>query len=88
MPQTEAATRTSSATQPVWGNTMPTAHYRCNKCKRDFKTHKEAKKCEDDHLKPVFVRVVQYTIKPFPYSIEVTFNNDERRIYNAQDLGG
>lgn len=88
MPRMELVIKPRTAAQRIGYNHMPTAHYRCNKCNRDFNTYKEAKKCEGDHLNPVSVTVLQYTIKPFPYSIEVTFNNDERRVYNAQDLGG
>ena len=67
---------------------MPLTFYKCVKCKHTFNSYKEAKDCEDAHLRPVSARAVEYTIKPFPYSIEVKFNNGEKRIYNAQDLGG
>ena len=67
---------------------MPIAFFRCSKCRREFDTHKAAKACENGHLTPVAAKILRYTIKPFPYSLEVTFNNGERRIYNAEDLGG
>jgi hypothetical protein len=67
---------------------MPVVFYRCSKCRKEFNSHKAAKSCENSHLIPTSAKAVSYTIKPFPYSIEVTFNNGERRVYNAQDLGG
>jgi len=67
---------------------MPTAFYRCTKCRREWKTFEEAKNCEDSHLIPVSAKALVYTIRPFPYSIEIIFNNNERRIYLSEDLGG
>jgi len=67
---------------------MPIARYLCSKCKCEYKSYKAAKACENGHLKPVSARAIKYTIRPYPYSLEVTFNNGEKRIYNAQDLGG
>ena len=67
---------------------MPIARYLCSKCKCEYKSYKSAKACENEHLQPVSARAVKYTIRPYPYSLEVTFNNGEKRIYNAQDLGG
>ena len=62
--------------------------YKCIKCKRTFNDFKEAKACEDAHLRPVSARAVEYTVRLYPYSIEVKFNDGSKRIYNAQDLGG
>jgi hypothetical protein len=67
---------------------MPDIFYRCSKCRRTFDSYKEAQDCEKAHLRPVSAKAVQYTIKPYPYSVEVKFNNGEKRIYNAEDLGG
>jgi hypothetical protein len=67
---------------------MPTAFYRCDKCGKEYGSHKGAKRCEASHLEPVSVKAIRYTIKPYPYSVEVVFGNGEKRIYNAADLGG
>jgi uncharacterized CHY-type Zn-finger protein len=67
---------------------MPITFYRCYKCHREFDNFKAAKNCENAHLTPVSVKVVRYTIRQYPYSVEITFNNGERRIYNAEDSGG
>jgi len=67
---------------------MPLARYRCCKCLKEFVSYKEAKNCEAAHLYPVSAKVVNYTVRPYPYEVEITFNNGERRIYAAEDLGG
>ena len=67
---------------------MPLTFYKCVKCLRTFDTFKDAKMCETAHLYPISAKVAQYTIKTYPYSIEVKFNDGSKRIYNAQDLGG
>jgi hypothetical protein len=65
----------------------PIIFYRCAKCGCAFDDYTEAKACESAHLIPVSVEVKQYAVQPFPYSVEVTFNNGEKRIYNAEALG-
>ena len=67
---------------------MPLTFYKCFKCYRTFDNYEDAVKCEKAHLCPVYVKATAYTIQPYPYSVEVKFNNGEKRIYNAQDLGG
>ena len=67
---------------------MPITHYLCSKCRREFNNFKSAKVCENAHIKPVSAKAIEYTIRPYPYSLEVVFDNGEKRIYNAQDLGG
>jgi hypothetical protein len=67
---------------------MPLTYFKCKKCFRTFNTYGEARTCEKAHLRPVSAKAVRYTIKPYPYTIEVTLNNGEKRIYNADDLGG
>jgi hypothetical protein len=67
---------------------MPLTYYKCVKCLRAFDTYDDAQRCEKAHLRPISVEAVKYTIKLYPYSIEVKFNNGEKRIYNAEDLGG
>jgi hypothetical protein len=62
--------------------------YRCKYCNRQYESHKAAKGCEDRHLIPVSVRAERYTVAVYPYKVEVIFDNGERRIYNAEDLGG
>jgi hypothetical protein len=62
--------------------------YRCKDCKREFDSYKSAKACESAHLKPVSVKSARFTVKPFPYQVEVTFDNGERHIYNADELCG
>jgi hypothetical protein len=65
----------------------PMVFYRCVKCGCTFNTYEEAKACEAAHIIPVSVKVKQHTVRSFPYSVEVTFNNGEKRIYNADNLG-
>ncbi|GHU60800.1 hypothetical protein FACS1894171_2730 [Clostridia bacterium] len=67
---------------------MPIPFYRCCKCRKEFDSFKAAKSCENAHLKPVSAKAVRYTIRQYPYSVEITFNNGEHKIYNAEDLGG
>ncbi|MDR0905499.1 MAG: hypothetical protein LBN00_04910 [Oscillospiraceae bacterium] len=66
----------------------PLIFYRCPKCKREFNVRQEAVQCEAGHLRVVSAREVQYTVKPYPFTVEVAFNNGEKRIYRAEDLGG
>ena len=66
---------------------MPLTYFKCKKCFRTFDTYGEARSCEKAHLRPVSAKAAGYTIKPYPYTIEVTLNNGEKRIYNAEDLG-
>ena len=67
---------------------MPLTFYRCRKCRREFNTFQDAKDCEKAHPEPVSVRNMAYTIKKWPYQVEVTFDDGSKRIYNADDLGG
>ncbi|MDR1206202.1 MAG: hypothetical protein LBL26_12130 [Peptococcaceae bacterium] len=62
--------------------------YRCKYCNRQYESHKAAKDCESGHLIPVSVKAELYTVAAYPYKVEVTFDSGERRIYNAEDLGG
>jgi len=65
---------------------MPLTFYRCRKCKREFNNFRDAKNCETAHPEPVSVKNVQYTIKHWPYSVEVTFNDGSKRVYYAENL--
>ena len=67
---------------------MPIPFYRCNKCKREHPNVEAAIACERAHLIPEAVLVKSYSVKPYPYSVEITFTNGEKRIYNSKDLGG
>ena len=67
---------------------MPMTFYRCVKCRREFDSHRDAHDCEAAHPEPVAVKNAQYTVKRWPYSVEVTFDDGSKRIYNAADLGG
>ena len=67
---------------------MPLISYRCRKCKREFNNFQDAKNCETAHPQPVAIRNVSYTIKYWPYQVEVTFNDGSKRLYNADDLSG
>lgn len=67
---------------------MPIARYLCEKCKRTFDCFEKAIACEDSHLVPVEARVISYSIKPYPYSVEITFSDGSKGIYNAESLGG
>jgi hypothetical protein len=62
--------------------------YRCNDCNREYDSYKDAKNCEDSHPTPASVKAMRFTVKPFPCQVEVTFENGERHIYNAVELGG
>ena len=67
---------------------MPIPFFKCGKCGRTFDTFEGALACEEGHLIPTSVSVKSYSMKPFPYSVEITFESGEKRIYNAEDLGG
>jgi len=67
---------------------MPLISYRCRKCNREFDNYQDAKNCETSHPQPVSIRNVNYTVKSWPYQVEVTFNDGTKRIYNADDLSG
>jgi hypothetical protein len=63
--------------------------YRCKYCGRQYDSYAAAKICEGKHLTPVSVKAELYTVAAnYPYKVEVTLSNGERRIYNAADLGG
>jgi hypothetical protein len=63
--------------------------YRCKYCARQYDGYNAAKGCEDKHLIPVSVKAKLYTAAAdYPYKVEVTFDGGERRVYNAEDLGG
>jgi len=79
--ETEIAERSSRTN-------LPLIFYKCRKCKREFNNFHDAKKCELAHPYPVSVRNVQYTIKHWPYQVEVIFNDGSKRLYNADDLSG
>jgi hypothetical protein len=51
---------------------MPLTYFKCKKCFRTFDTYGEARTCEKAHLRPVSAKAVRYTIKPYPYTIEIT----------------
>lgn len=67
---------------------MPIPFFKCEKCKKTFDSYDGAEACENSHLLPIEVSVKSYSLKPFPYSVQITFHNGEKRIYNAEDLGG
>ena len=67
---------------------MPMISYRCRKCNREYKNYQDARNCEAAHPQPVSTRNVNYTIKHWPYQVEVTFNDGSTRLYNSADLGG
>ena len=67
---------------------MPIVCYRCSKCRREFEKRQEAEKCEAAHLTPLSVKVVSYTVRPYPFSVEIAFNDGSKRIYNAESFGG
>lgn len=67
---------------------MPISFFRCDKCRKTFDSYEDAEACEDAHLRPVAVEVKSYSTRPYPYSVEITFYNGEKHIYNAENLGG
>jgi len=67
---------------------LPLITFKCRKCKREFNNFHEAKNCEAAHPQPVSTRNVQYTVKHWPYQVEVTFNDGTKRLYNADSLSG
>ena len=66
----------------------PIVCFRCSKCLKEFKSYQEAVHCENAHLYPVSAKVVRYTVCPYPFEVEITLNNGEKRVYAAEDLGG
>jgi hypothetical protein len=62
--------------------------YECVKCRRAFNSYDEARECEKSHPRLLSAKTVRYTVRPYPYSIEVGFSDGEKRIYNSQELGG
>jgi len=67
---------------------IPIAFYRCEKCRREYPSSEAAEQCEAEHLIPVSATVKSYSTRRYPYSVEITFSNGEKRIYNAEDMGG
>lgn len=67
---------------------MPIPFWRCEKCHREYDSPGEAGACEAGHMEPVAVRAHRYTVRPYPYAVELTFADGKTRIYNAEDLGG
>jgi hypothetical protein len=67
---------------------VPIAFYRCSKCRKEFGSFQDAKRHEDSHLFPVSAEVASYTVREFPYEINVEFNDGSKRVYCARDLGG
>jgi hypothetical protein len=65
----------------------PIVFYRCAKCGGAFDNCAKAKACEAAHLDPVRVEAKQHSVQPFPYSVEVTFNNGKKKIYITEDAG-
>ena len=65
---------------------MPLAYYKCAKCKHIFDSYKEALECENSHPIPVEVRVKTYTIRPYPYAVEVTFSDGVKKVYNDENM--
>lgn len=66
----------------------PIPFFRCEKCRREYDSIGGAEGCEAGHLIPVAVAVGSYSIRPHPYSLEVTFSDGSVRIYNAESMGG
>jgi len=66
---------------------MPIPFWRCEKCRREYDTSEKAEKCEAAHLWPVSARVKSYGVHPYPYELEVTFSNGEKRVYLADNMG-
>ena len=52
---------------------MPIPFFKCEKCKRTFDRFEDAEGCEAVHLPPAAVEVKSYSIRPFPYSVDITF---------------
>lgn len=64
----------------------PVPFYRCGKCRKEFDSLENAQRCEDAHLTVVSASVKTYSIKAYPYALEVIFSNGETRIYIAEDM--
>ena len=67
---------------------MPIPFWRCEKCRREYDSLEKAESCESGHLIPIEVSVKSYSIRPYPYSLEITFSDGEAKTYNAEDMGG
>lgn len=65
---------------------MPIPFYRCAKCGKEYPTHEAAAQCEKTHLAVKRARALRYTVSPYPYTIAVTFSNDETKIYRWEEL--
>jgi hypothetical protein len=69
-------------------NATPDIFCRCSKCKREFDACEGAENCENGHLAVKSARAASYTVKPYPYTVEVTLSNGELRLCRADDPGG
>lgn len=67
---------------------MPIPFFRCERCGRLHDTEPSAIECEASHLDPVSVSVKQFTHRPYPYALYVTFTDGITKIYNAEEMGG
>ncbi|GHU80737.1 hypothetical protein FACS1894191_6660 [Clostridia bacterium] len=65
---------------------MPLTFYRCEKCRREFERREDAERCEAAHLTVLEARVKCYGIHPYPYELEITFNNGATKIYLAETM--
>lgn len=67
---------------------IPIPFYRCEKCRREHDSREGAEQCEASHHRPVSVEIKQYTHRPYPYALNVTFEDGAVKVYNAEDMGG
>ena len=66
----------------------PLVYYRCPKCFHSFDDRVDAVACEASHLTPVSVKATKFTVKAYPFAVEVTFQNGEKQTYIAETLNG
>lgn len=67
---------------------MPVPFWRCGKCRREHDSREGAEQCEASHLAPVSASIKQYTHRPYPYALDVTFEDGTVMVYNAENMGG
>lgn len=66
---------------------MPIVFYRCEKCYRECATIEDAERCEESHLSLASATIRGYCLTgKLPYSIEVTFNNGDTRLYLLEGM--
>lgn len=69
---------------------MPIPFFRCDRCRREYDTLEEAQCCEDSHLTVLSAIEKDYSVWPYPHSLEVTLSDGKKYIYayDGQEWSG